>query len=195
MKRSEVSKLLTLAAAYDRRTAGEADVEAWFLLLANTDFEDARLAVLAHYADEHRWLMPADIVKRVRRIRTDRAAAIVGPGQPAEVPDANPDNEAAYRRALREQRHRAGSGQLVEGTARRLNELESKQLEEWAEGTATAKSVDTALAATTLTCFNPYAVPCPHCDAEARKPCTAKGTSDRLADPHPSRVDNARALT
>lgn len=61
MTESEVAKILTMIAAFDRRTIGEADVEAWHLILGDIDAQDAATAVRNHYADRSTWIMPADV--------------------------------------------------------------------------------------------------------------------------------------
>lgn len=184
MKRSEVSKLLSLAAAYDRRTIGEVDVEAWHELLSHIDSEDARRAVLAHYADETRWIMPADVLRGVRKIRAERAdrnGGAIGAGMAYEIPDADPDDEAAYRAALREQRRRAGNGEAL----RRPNLV----------SLVSSGAERLAIERTTMVrpSYDPYSVPCPYCEADARKSCVAKGSDQRLVDVHDSRVTAAKA--
>lgn len=108
---SDVATLLAFAAAFDRRTLGEADVLAWHTVLADVDLDDARQAVSAHYADTRDWIMPADIRQRVRTARSSAAADFQGPGLAAEIPDADPDDVPAYLAALRGQRTRAALGQ------------------------------------------------------------------------------------
>lgn len=179
MNKSEVAQLLTLIATFDRRTVGQTDVEAWYLLLANTAYDDAQQAALNHIAAEHRWLTPADILRGVKTIRADRAADLVGPGQPAEIPDADPDDVPAYLAALREQRHRAGSGLSVRGMARAAIEAVADRL------AITAGPARPAA--------NPYAVGCPYCEARPHTSCFAKGSDQRLTDVHQSRVDAATA--
>jgi len=185
VKRSEVSELLTLAAAFDRRTIGEADVEAWFLLLANVAFEDARRAVLRHYADETRWIMPADVRRGVRTIRAERAdrnGGAIGAGMAYEIPDADPDDVPAYLAAVRQQRYRAGNGEPLQ----RRPDLAAL---------IASGGERLAIERTTMIrpAYDPYSVPCPHCEADARKSCVARGSDQRLVDVHDSRVTAAKA--
>ncbi|MBC2903186.1 hypothetical protein [Streptomyces cupreus] len=126
MTPAETAELLGLCAAFDRRTIGRTDVAAWTTVLADIDLTAAKAAVTAHYATETRWIMPADIRQAVRQHRADTAADIQGPGLPAEIPDADPDNIPAYLAAIRNQRHRAADGlptrrpiaELVSGVGR-----------------------------------------------------------------------------
>jgi hypothetical protein len=111
MTPSQTAELLAFAAAFDRRTLGKADVLAWHTVLHDIDADAAKAAVTQHYADETRWIMPADIRQAVRRQRADAADSIQGPGLPAEIPDADPDDVPAYLAAVKEQRHRAADGQ------------------------------------------------------------------------------------
>ncbi|MES9522416.1 zinc finger domain-containing protein [Streptomyces capoamus] len=124
MTPAETAALLSFAAAFDRRTIGEADVLAWHTVLADIGFEPAKAAVTAHYAVHTRWIMPADIRQHVVAQRADTAADIQGPGLPPEIPDADPDDVPAYLAAVRQQRHRAADGlkprpvkQLIAGLA------------------------------------------------------------------------------
>lgn len=66
MTRSEAAELLALAAGIDQRTIGDADVQAWQLVLHDIDLEDALQALTAHYRATNRRVMPADIVQRVK---------------------------------------------------------------------------------------------------------------------------------
>jgi hypothetical protein len=59
--RAETAAVLTLAATFDRRSVGDADVLAWHDVLADITLEEARDAVKAHYARSREWLMPADV--------------------------------------------------------------------------------------------------------------------------------------
>lgn len=68
MNKTEVSELLTLITAFDRRTLGETDVEAWFLVLKDIDVTDAADAVSEYFREETKWLMPAEVHSRARRI-------------------------------------------------------------------------------------------------------------------------------
>ena len=71
MNRTEIVVLLTLAAAFDYRKVGDADVEAWYLALDDIALDDAKQAVVAHYRETRERLMPSD----VRQIVRDKVAA------------------------------------------------------------------------------------------------------------------------
>jgi hypothetical protein len=66
MKRDQIIDLLSVAAAYDQRTVGNADIAAWTLALGELDFDRARDAVVAHYREQTRRIMPADVRQHAR---------------------------------------------------------------------------------------------------------------------------------
>lgn len=106
MTRDEIIDLLTIAAAYDRRTVGEADITAFHLALGNLPFEDAQQAVVAHYTNSPEWLMPAHIRALVRQARERRITR-------RPIPEPRPeltDDEAAYRTELGTTIRRMGDG-------------------------------------------------------------------------------------
>jgi hypothetical protein len=89
MTRAEVATLLTLAAARDRRTIGQADVAAWFEDLGDLNYADAREALGDHFRESTDWLMPAHIRTRVRIIRDRRRH----PVEVRELPSRFEDDE------------------------------------------------------------------------------------------------------
>lgn len=68
MSKGDVARLLALMASWDQRTIGDADVEAWHLVArhAGWNSQGAARAVVAHYAQQARRIMPADITKYLR---------------------------------------------------------------------------------------------------------------------------------
>lgn len=107
MNRAETAQLLTLCAAYDNRTLGDADVLAWAQVLGDLPYTDAQNAVTAHYATETRRIMPADVragVRRIRRDRLDHADATFVPSPHAI------DNPRRYAEELRDHRRAIGDG-------------------------------------------------------------------------------------
>ncbi len=68
----EANLVLAKAGQYDGR---KPDVEAaieWAAELHGYRLEDCIEAIRAHYRDGHRWVMPSDIIARIKAIRTDR---------------------------------------------------------------------------------------------------------------------------
>lgn len=77
----DVVDVLTVAAAYDRRTVGQADVHAWSDAAERGRWtrDEALDAVKAHYAASTAWLMPAHVTERIRAERQDRAMREAAP--------------------------------------------------------------------------------------------------------------------
>lgn len=106
MNRTETAMLLTLCAAFDARTIGEADVKAWADVLASVPFVDAEQAVKNHYGSTDDFIKPSHIkaeVKRIRRDRLDHADA-------SFVPSPVEESFEEYQRALLEHRRAIGDG-------------------------------------------------------------------------------------
>lgn len=106
MNRTETAALLTLMAAYDRRTLGEEDVLAWHELLSGVEFEDAKTVVLDHYRASSQWLDCASVLAGVKQLRSARLA-----GVEQIVPGADPDDVPAYLAETRAIRAQAASGE------------------------------------------------------------------------------------
>lgn len=95
MSPEEVIDLLSVITAYDHRTVGDGDVEAWRLALddphvPNMGLEECVDAVVLHYRDTREWIMPSNVIQCVKAQRADvlnRAlpAAKATPGAYARV--------------------------------------------------------------------------------------------------------------
>lgn len=122
MNLSETTALLALVSQImPAQKIDEFTPDAWTLVLEDVTFDDARQAVVA-VAKRAPFVAPAEIIAEVKRMRRDRLDA-----SPEAIPDADPDDEAAYRRALREGRMKVAEGRtprnvaaLVAGTAKAL---------------------------------------------------------------------------
>jgi hypothetical protein len=101
----DIGLVLGDAAAFDNRTVGKADSLAWFKVIGHLGVEEAREAVLAHYSETADRIMPAHVLTRVRKAHAARIAE-----RPDALPGADPDDDPAYRAALREGRFRAATG-------------------------------------------------------------------------------------
>lgn len=177
MTPAQTAELLAFCAAFDRRTVGKADVLAWQTVLADIDFNAAKSAVTAHYAEETRWIMPADIRGAVREIRHAQASDFQGPGLPAAVPDADPDDVPAYLAALRAQRVKAADGL----------ELKPRPIAQLLAGVG--RSVPTEAPKS-----GPSSVECPHCGAAPMRRCR-NGQNKPLVAFHPSRIEAGKAAS
>lgn len=98
MNPSEAAIVLTFAAAYDRRTVGEADAKAWALALPHVRVKDAQAAIVEYYRESREFLMPSDVGRIVRRQRTDAGRDITPPQPPRELAD-DPKREVLWSRA------------------------------------------------------------------------------------------------
>ena len=97
MNPSEAAIVLTFAAAYDRRTVGEADAKAWALALPHVRVKDAQAAIVEHYTESREFLMPSDVGRIVRRQRTDAHRDITPPPPPRELA-SEPKREVLWTR-------------------------------------------------------------------------------------------------
>lgn len=88
MTKTETAQLLTLIAAFDRRTIGETDVEAWHLIVADLEPDDCMTAVREHYTDSREWLMPADVRRRALAAARRRAGQAARARIDAEIAEA-----------------------------------------------------------------------------------------------------------
>lgn len=71
----------------------------WAEQLADVDRAAALRAVTAHYSEEHRRIMPSDVLKRVRAESAHQRTYDLATFN--AVPDADPDDVPAYLTALR----------------------------------------------------------------------------------------------
>ncbi|WP_431999284.1 zinc finger domain-containing protein [Streptomyces sioyaensis] len=155
--------------------------DAWHDVLGAYPLDEARAAA-AHCASVRPFVSPSEIIAAIRQARSDRDRDLQGPGQYAEIPDADPDDVHAYLAALRGQRTRAAAGQPL--TARPIGELTAGVTRE-------IPSADPAVA--TVRRSGPLGIECPRCGAPIGKGCRSTYRKRRLADPHPARIDAARA--
>ncbi len=83
----KIGGVLKIAAAYDQRTVGKADITAWALAVGQYPEDALMEAVVAFYVERatddrtgrRPFIMPGDVVKRVRSAREDRLARAVPP--------------------------------------------------------------------------------------------------------------------
>lgn len=98
METRDAAILLAKCAAYDSRTIGRADAEAWAEAMthAGVGIEQALAAVSAYYAEQCDRVMPADVIRIVRATRRLRTAAA---GQPDFPPGLTLTQERRYGKA------------------------------------------------------------------------------------------------
>ncbi len=96
MTRDEIINLLSVAAAYDKRTLGEADIAAWSDAAerGRWGYEQAADAVKTHYAESDQWLMPGHVTRRIKDHRSE-------PPRSRALPKATPERaEDEHRRRV-----------------------------------------------------------------------------------------------
>ncbi|WP_405204394.1 hypothetical protein OG795_15295 [[Kitasatospora] papulosa] len=214
MTPADAAELLTLAAAFDRRTVGESDARAWAAALNAMPLDDdARAAVARHYADTDAWLTPAHVRQQRAKIRAARIAAanVYYRGNPDETGLESIVNRRALERAVADGRigpqsttqavglapgnaPRELTGGPAPEVAKRIAAVGSKIPDEAAELLAPTRRVRAERES--LARFgqpDPLDVPCPWeaCRANTGDPCTDRHRRQRA--PHPSRLDAATA--
>lgn len=153
----------------------EFTADAWYDVLGDLTLADCRTAA-AEMARRQPFVSPAEIISVIRQRRGDNARDIQGPGQPAAVPDADPDDIPAYLAAIRAQRTRAADG----------GELRPRDMKALLSGVGRDMPADT-------TPQGPLSVACPHCAAKPLHACRSYN-GRRLSLFHPSRIDTANGL-
>ncbi|MEV5673485.1 hypothetical protein AB0L28_32530 [Streptomyces sp. NPDC052503] len=217
MTPADAAELLTLAAAFDRRTVGEADARAWAAALNAMPLDDdARAAVARHYAETDRWLTPAHVRQQRAKIRADRisTANVYYDGIAGETGAESIARRRALERAVGDGRigpqstmqalglaagntaPRELTGGPAPEVAARIAAVGSRIPEEAADLLAPTRRVRAereSLARHGLP--DPLDVPCPWeaCRANAGEPCQSSTRARRQVAPHPSRLDAAIA--
>ena len=165
-------------AMFPQQKFDEYTPEAWYDVLGEYGGNETRAAIAA-CAAEKPFVSPAEIVAAIRNRRQDTDRDLQGPGQYAEIPDADPDDVQAYLAALRQQRTRAASGEQL--TARSILAITANVGREVpAEYVAVRRP-------------GPLGVECPRCHAGPGKSCQTTFRGKRMADVHPARLDASRA--
>lgn len=215
MTPADAAELLTLAAAFDRRTVGEADARAWAAALHAVPLDDdTRAAVARHYADTDRWLTPAHVLQQRAKIRADRLdrANVLYEGQPDETGAQSIARRRALLAAVADGRIAPQTATqavgLAPGTAppaltggpapdpeleerlarigRRIPNGAAEELRPYRPVRAQRE----ALASADLP--DPLDVACTWCQAPPGHPCRmGKNRARTRATPHPCRLDDA----
>ncbi len=100
MTPAQAAMLLAIAASFDRRKPDEVAAQGWARALEGYSFEDCREAIVEHYSTTREWLMPADVIRIVKRVRAARIQA-VGYVEPPRELDGDPARENEWTRALK----------------------------------------------------------------------------------------------
>lgn len=178
MTDDEVVDLLTLMASFDRRTVGDADVDAWLMAVGDLPFDDAKVAVVKHYRESTEWLMPAAVRRAVRAIREERIK--VRP-LPAPTPDEAVDPRV-YKERMAEIIRRVGNGKMP---FRAIEAGSGAEPSEEYVNARTPEDRDRVLAQT-------VACPVERCPALVGEPCRPSPLDPPLARFHPNRLRLAK---
>lgn len=121
----EAIALLTIASGFDNRKPDRDTARMWAEALADIDYDDARAVVVSHFQHSTEWLMPVHIINGVRKLETDRLAALPNlyelepPERVTALIDDDEAFNAAYLDWIKEQGRRARRGLPLEvGPAR-----------------------------------------------------------------------------
>lgn len=140
MKPTEAAALLTIAAAYDNRKPDADQARAWAMVLDGLRFEDCRDVIVEHFKRSREWMMPADVIAGVKRMRTKRLNEFGAlPNPPAHI---DPDDTGAVLRWEREIREAIADGRYTREDAQPEAIASRRDIRELGQ----AKSVDAALA-------------------------------------------------
>lgn len=127
MDRQDIALLLAFCAAFDQRTIGEADVEAWHAALdcpwvPNMGRDEAQEAVVEHYRATAERVTPAVIIKRIRDVRADRMARAI-----PQAPSAPPTAEYLEARAALDAARQGGQDRKTPGEQAQEQVAESRK--------------------------------------------------------------------
>lgn len=112
----EAAALLAMSAQFDNRKPSADAARGWAKALERVDFRDASDAIVAHYRESSDWIMPADVIRLVRKadaVFTDVLDELEPPERIMSLPDG-PEFNAAYLGWLKEQRRRLRRGEPLE---------------------------------------------------------------------------------
>lgn len=117
---SEIRQLLAIAMAYDHRKPGDSQVMAWHEAArrARWTFDEAREAILNHFATSTEYLMPGHVTTAIRERRSQPPPRAALPAAPL-----NPANPDRIREIIRDLAARLG------WTTRRASPQEAAALE------------------------------------------------------------------
>ncbi|MFG3276195.1 zinc finger domain-containing protein [Streptomyces luteogriseus] len=218
MEPEQVPQLIAQIALADPRVRREdpterrAQILMWAGILADVPYDAALQYATEHYRQSTWPILPAEIAGRWDAAVRDRMNRHNGTFEPAAHPELDPDDVTGYLTALREEREAVALGQAApaavkeltagpaaEEAARRLAQLGSYVPQHVDELLDTHRPIKAARREA-ITNGQPDAltVACPveTCRATPGQPCTRpsrRHTRHRLNNPHPSRLDTARA--
>lgn len=117
MRIMDTAQVLAKIQAYSNRNVDEAVITVWHEILEPLELQDCLRAVTDHYRDSKEWLMPSDIVSRVRTYREARLnkfpnGILLSPEDERQAIESKGGMQT-YRDACRSLRHLAANGELT----------------------------------------------------------------------------------
>lgn len=188
MTPAEAVQILTMAAAFDRRTIGESDARAWAAALHDVPCDpDARAAVARHFAESTDWFTPAHLKSVRHRIRAER----LGDTPPLYEPPPGDETGAEYIARRRAQLDAIAAGRiprpnpaLEAGPSDRLRAA-LKRVGEMPDHIRQQITADTGgRYGARKAGFPELAVPCPRHDCRAQRHMPCKRPSGRELREH-----------
>lgn len=186
MNRSEAALLLARAAAFDNRTVGRVDAEAWAAALNDVPFDDDATAAVARFygtppkdPSTRLWIQPHNVRSLRKTIRSERAEGFRY--EPPALDETPREFLARYRGqldAVASGRVTAPAGRLaLEGGPHPAftRELEARGYQVG----RTVPSTDEQAAIATVRRAGPLGVDCPACGAVMGRPCRTPGGTDK----------------
>lgn len=116
MQIADTAKILTTIQTFDNRKVDEVVIRAWHAILEPYTFDDCFTAVKDHYTHNRAWMMPADVVDRVKRMGDDRMMRFNQGLRLRDDDEASTLGTPAWREAVRALTRAARNGTLTPET-------------------------------------------------------------------------------
>jgi hypothetical protein len=208
VNRSEAALLLGHCAAFDNRTVGRVDAEAWAAALHDVPYDDDATAAVARFYGTppkdpatRLWIQPHNVRSLRKTIRSERCEGF------QYEPPALDETPAEYLARYRGQLDAVASGRTAPPAGRPALEGGPhpsfvRELE--ARGYSVGRTVpdsDRQAAVNTVRRAGPLGIDCPACGAVMGRPCRIAGGNDRQPlgktrpKPHPARIRAAAGET
>lgn len=126
MNLAEAAVLVAHIVAYDNRSNDDLTDRVWQTALNDVELTDALAAIDAHYRESTKWLMPAEVRERVKKLRRDRLAVAGLPDIPSGLDQIQERQwSRAWCRAVGSGLSREEATSMVDQAAGIVRELES----------------------------------------------------------------------
>jgi hypothetical protein len=98
----ETGKLVGHMALYDNRRTSDPDTLAWYQVIGDLPYDDAKAAVIGHYAESTDRIMPAHVRTRVKAMRRARLEHGIAAAPSPEIADDARDYQEVLRSGIRQ---------------------------------------------------------------------------------------------